>query len=161
MKLVGDVRAVERAIGNTGRNAEKVEKRNFKIDVRPASKPDSYYGYGHMQFILHGRELEECGLDLGTKVSLYLVAEGQPEPDSAEFDNLRRDLYEAQNEVVRLEQANQQLKDSSARVERERFSAGEERTALRNENVRLTVELMTLKGATGHAPQPTMIEAQP
>jgi len=160
MKLIGQVRSVERALGNQSQAAAgTVEKRNFKIDVRPASKPDGYYGYGNMQFILHGRELQDCGLDLGTAVEMYLVPEGAEKPGFAELDDARRSLYEAEQKIGALERAAEQEKRRQARVESDRFGAGERMQALQRENVRLTVELMTLRGAVqDFSPTPTLLE---
>ncbi|MET1084827.1 MAG: hypothetical protein ABWY12_17550 [Burkholderiales bacterium] len=161
MKIIGQVRSVERAIGNSNQDATFgiSEKRNFKIDIKPASKASAYYGYGSMQFILHGRELEESGLDLGTKIELYLVPEGTEKPERAELDDAKRELYDAEQTITRLTGEVKQGKDRDARTQRERFDATEKMRALQAENVRLTVELLSMKGAAqSFAPQPAMIE---
>ncbi len=153
MKLVGQVRAVERAMGNSNGDATRgvQEKRTFKLDVKPASRADAYYGYGSMQFILHGRELEESGLDLSTKVELYLVPEGTEAPPIAEVESVRRELYDREQEVAKLQKRIESLEEQARRTSRSDFDRSERAKALQQENVRLTVQLMTLQGATGVA----------
>lgn len=159
MKLFGSVRAVERVIVQSNKDGIE-EKRVFKLDVRPASKAAAYYGYGNMNFILHGRELTDSGLDVGTKVALYLIPDGEKAPDFSALDDVRRELYETEQARADIQTKYDNMKSQHERQNRERFGAGEQLRALQNENVRLTTELLTLKQATGNfAPAPAMISA--
>jgi hypothetical protein len=151
-KLVGQVRAVERAMGNSNMDAQKgiVEKRSFKLDVRPANKADTYYGYGSMQFILHGRELEDSGLDLGTKVAVYLVPEGEQPPAEHVVQDLQAEVYQLTEKVQTVTNQYESEKRRTKEYERTRWDASEKLKGLQAENVRLTTELLTLRGAVGN-----------
>lgn len=134
------------------------EKRGYHFTIRPASKQDAYhYGYGSMQFIIHGQELSDLAIDLGDDVDVLVVKKGA-EYASSDLEEARHQLYTTQEDLRR---ANEQLGLHNDGKNKERSEAVEWRgraQALQIENVRLLTELTTLKTMLQTGGNPTMID---
>lgn len=146
-KLTGDVRAIESSLTNV----DGVEKRTYKLNVKPATKAGNQYGYGNLNLVLHGAEMEQSGLTLGAKLDVYVVALGAEAPPVAEVESLRRELLQANARADAAEQQTQQYKDRMAREQRAQWDYNEKMRAMQQENVRLTVRVMALESAGAQA----------
>lgn len=146
MKLIGDVRSIERLIAKKATNGTVEEKRVFNLNIRPAAAVPSSgsYAYCSLKFIAHGKELTDVGLELGSLVDVY-ICPTMAEYSGKDTEDARAELaleiakhattlsnYDRSQSV--LSAANARLQENTARI-----------TGLQLENVRLLTELTTLK----------------
>lgn len=116
MRLDGKVNKIERIVArfNSGIGSPvDEEKRVFQLTVRlpDVSLREAYtYGYGNMNFILHGKAMEDF-VDLGGQVDIYVVPKGQGEVPQQEWENLRTDNYRLEGLVDSLTKERDHYKD--------------------------------------------------
>jgi hypothetical protein len=157
MKLIGKIAEVGRRVAKAHTTAPFEEKRTFKVNVRPASKPDSYYGYGDMTFTLNGTELESFGLDLGDAVDVFVVREGEA-LDGRDYQDLERRYHDLEAKHIVLEKSNEQAKERLQAYERMAQANRARENAAVQENARLLVQLEALKMARAIDPHIDTIE---
>lgn len=155
MKLIGKVNSVDRTVAKANKDGTFEEKRQFSISARPATPlPSSYYGYGGLNFILHGQELTDFGADLGDEVEIFVVRKGG-EYDRRQIEDVSQALYEAQGQVSAAQDANAKLRESVKRHDDAMSTMREQNQVLRMENVRLSTQIETMR-AMGFVPADNM-----
>lgn len=151
MKLIGKVNSIERTVAKANKDGSFDEKRRFSISARPATPlSSSHYGYGGLNFILHGQELSDFGVDLSDEVEIFVTKKGG-EFDRRQIEDVSHALYEAQGQITIAENTIASLRDNAKRHEIGATTLREQNQALRLENVRLATQIETLK-AMGYAP---------
>lgn len=156
MKLTGKITSVGRQVAKANTDGSFDEKRVFTCNVRPASKlPPSHYGYGALNFTLHGRELADFGADLNDEVDVFLVRKGEPAPSKL-IDDVSHALYIAEAKIADLETILENSKRRGAEADARAKDANGRGIALQQENVRLTTELATMKAALAQMPAPAI-----
>lgn len=155
MKLIGKVNSVDRTVAKANKDGTFDEKRRFSISARPATPlPTSYYGYGGLNFILHGQELTDFAVDLGDEVEIFVTKKGG-EYDRRQIEDVSNALYEAQG---KLEATAEKLRISTEREQsaiNRAHEATQKAQALQMENVRLATQIETMR-AMGFVPAENM-----
>lgn len=148
MKLTGKVSQVSRTVAKRHAGGAVDEKRMFQINARPACElRNGAYGYGALNFTLHGRELTDFGCDLGDDVEIFVVRQGV-EYAHRHVENISSLLYETEGRLTGLQAKLDVVNANDRRVSQQLTVATERGRALQIENVRLTTELETLRAAS-------------
>ena len=159
MKLKGQIKGVDRRVADQRRGGEpETEKRSFQITISPAQPTSAYYGYGNMQFVLHGRELDEFGHDLGDRVEVYILPEGHAD-ESFMVEDLKREVLELTNKVATLTEGHREYQRRETQLSGNLSGANERYRAAVQENARLMAQLEALKLGRGDIAEPPMIES--
>lgn len=147
MRLDGKVNKIERIVArfNSGHGSMvDEEKRVYQLTVRlpDVSLRDAYnYGYGNMNFILHGKAMDDF-VDLGGQVDIYVVPKGQDaEIPNADWEKLRTDNYRLEGEVKTLTGERDLYKDRHDEKEKEVRALHQRLSVAMDEVMRLEARL--------------------
>lgn len=163
MKLTGTVNKIERiAARRQGKDGGDEEKRVYHLTVRlpdPGLQSSYDYGYGNMNFVVHGQQMEDM-VDLFGAVEVYVVRAGQGEVPDRTFQDVQAEIYRLEGELAASKLRVTQYKDQEKYMS-DRLAESQARlTAAMTEALRLTVEVESLRGSKGVpiAPEPLALE---
>lgn len=145
MKLKSTVNELSTTSARRDQNGNCTEKKlKVVLQVRPATKPGGYYGYGTLVFHAHGDEIEQLNLNLDSRPDVVIYPEGyvydEKELEDTKYENtqLKQRIEELENRVV-AQGANLKDRDKA-------LSAGNRQLEiLQRQNVELTTKMMTME----------------
>ncbi len=152
MRLVGKVNSIKRIIARARRGAVEDEKRVYSLNIRLPDKSltaEYNYGYGNMDFILHGQAMEDF-VDLGGEVDVYVVKRGEGEVPDRVVEDLRSRAYELEGDVASLTATAETLKSRHEEVQNANTTLHQRLSVAMNEVMRLEARM----GAMPDAPTP-------